>query len=131
MTTKHTPGPWKVMPCPTHGGKHPLHDQRWIATADTVIDHGHDPRSWGLESGSLICEMRDGLLGNAPLIAAAPELLEGHHTALQIIQGDLREALHGDSVEAFEYQAQLRTLRGIAMTLEAICSDAIAKAKSP
>ena len=75
MTTHHTPGPWKVIPCPMHAGKHPLHDQRWIATADTEIGFGHDPRSWALESGSLICEMRDGPLGNAPLIAAAPEML--------------------------------------------------------
>lgn len=58
-----------------HAGKHPLHDQRWIATGDAVVEFGHDPRSWALESGSLICEMRDGMLGNAPLIAAAPELL--------------------------------------------------------
>lgn len=65
------------------------------------------------------------------LFEASPDLLDGHRAALQIIQGDLREALHGDSVEVFEYQAQLRTLRGIAMTLEAICSDAITKAKSP
>lgn len=72
---RHTPGPWKVLPCPVNAGRHPLHDQRWVATADAKVEFGHDQRSWGLESGSLICEMRDGLLGNAPLIAAAPDLL--------------------------------------------------------
>jgi hypothetical protein len=70
-----TPGPWKVMPCPVHGGKHPLHDQRWIATAETQIEFGATPEDWRCETGSLICEMRDGEPANAALIAAAPELL--------------------------------------------------------
>lgn len=70
-----TPGPWKVMPCPVHGGKHPLHDQRWIATAETQIEFGAKPEDWRCETGSLICEMRDGEPANAHLIAAAPELL--------------------------------------------------------
>lgn len=126
---RHTPGPWKVLPCPVNAGRHPLHDQRWIATADAVVEFGHDPRSWGLESGSLICEMRDGLLGNAPLIAAAPDLLAALQNTLEIIRGDLREALHSESVKVDDYQAQLRNVRGISMTLEAVCSAAIAKAK--
>lgn len=63
-TLTHTAGPWKVMPCPQHAGKHPFHDSRWIATHDATLEHGHDPRSWGLESGSLICEMRDGDIAN-------------------------------------------------------------------
>jgi hypothetical protein len=63
------------MPCPDNAGKHPYHDHRWIATADAKVERGHDPRSWGLESGELICQMRDGTPANARLIAAAPELL--------------------------------------------------------
>lgn len=73
---QHTPGPWKVMPCPQHHGKHPFHDHRWIATADAVVEFGHDPRSWGVENGSLICEMRDGPPANAHLIAAAPDMAQ-------------------------------------------------------
>lgn len=74
----HTPGPWKVLPCPDHAGKHPFHDHRWIATADAEVERGNDPRSWGLFTGSLICQMRDcpdSMMANARLIAAAPELL--------------------------------------------------------
>jgi|688.fasta_scaffold81446_8 hypothetical protein len=73
--TAHTPGPWKVMPCPVHGGRHPLHDQRWIATAETQIEFGATPEDWRCETGSLICEMRDGEPANARLIAASPCLL--------------------------------------------------------
>lgn len=82
---KHTPGPWKVMPCPVNFGKHALHDYRWIATAEATVEYGHDPRSWAVENGSLICEMRDGPVANARLIAAAPELLAAlRRLALQV-----------------------------------------------
>ena len=120
--SRHTPGPWFL--AEKVEGKHTVTNLRRIRSEREKMEHGAVCEVYGIADGS-------EAHANARLIAAAPELLEGHHTALQIIQGDLREALHGDSVEAFEYQAQLRTLRGIAMTLEAICSDAIAKAKSP
>jgi hypothetical protein len=79
----HTPGPWQIMPCPVNHGKHPFHDNRWITTAGTVAEFGHDPRSWDIHGGSLICEMRDGPAANARLIAAAPDLL----AALEEIAG--------------------------------------------
>ncbi len=78
MSTQHTPGPWKALPDPIHAGKHACHDSRWIATADSQIEFGHDPRSWTLTSGTLICEMRDHIdapNANAALVAAAPDLL--------------------------------------------------------
>ena len=69
-----TPTPWKVMACPLHHGKHPCHDNRWIVSADAEYEFGHDPRSWGLSKGTLICEMRDHIsapAANAALIVQA------------------------------------------------------------
>lgn len=89
------------MPCPVNAGRHPLHDQRWIATADAVVEFGYDPRSWGLQSGSLICEMRDGHLGNAPLIAAAPDLLAALESCLAPLQQEYCRSQHiGHQTEA-------------------------------
>lgn len=74
---------WKVMPCPKFAGLHPLHDQRWIATDDAEVEWNHNETEWRLSNGSLICEMRDGPLNNAALIAAAPELLEALRAVMQ------------------------------------------------
>lgn len=104
---RHTPGPWKVLPCPVNAGRHPLHDQRWVATADAVVEFGHDPRSWGLESGSLICEMRDGHLGNAPLIAAAPDLL----AALADMAYEVQFALDNGNASGSRLVASLANFR--------------------
>lgn len=115
MSTTHTPGPWRVMPCPVNAGRHPLHDQRWIATADAVVEFGHDPRSWWLESGFLICEMRDGHLGNAPLIAAAPDLLAALENARNVLAalatGDL-EGIDRDSAALAQARAAIAKAKG-------------------
>jgi hypothetical protein len=72
----HTPGPWKIVPCPVHHGKHPFHDHRWIMTDDSeVVMSEHVPNDWHLSNGSAICMMRDVDPRNAHLIASAPELL--------------------------------------------------------
>lgn len=66
------------MPCPQHAGKHPFHDHRYVVTSDAELSYGHDPRdeSWGLSSGAIICQMRDGPPERAHLVAAAPQMLD-------------------------------------------------------
>lgn len=93
------------MPCPQHKGKHPFHDSRWIATHDAEPEFGHDPRSWYLASGSLICQMQDGPEANARLIAAAPDLL----AALVAIVGEIDDL--GDVDESNEDRALLDAAR--------------------
>ncbi len=79
----YTPGPWKVVPCPIHGGKHPFHDARWVMTADAEVEMSDwVPNDWRLSQGSMICMMRDVDPRHAHLIAAAPDLLEALEMAL-------------------------------------------------
>ena len=94
-----TPGPWKVMPCPVNNGLHPCHDHRWIATADA--EFGHDCRGWSLSSGSLICEMRDGPIANARLIAACPDMLAACRAALALLKDPDADEFNANQVEAF------------------------------
>lgn len=79
------------MPCPTHKGKHPCHDARWITTANAQVGRGaYGTNDWHLEEGDLICMMRDHIaapMANARLIAAAPDLL----AALQDISANAAE----------------------------------------
>ena len=88
--SKHTPGKWKTVSHPILAGKHPLHDNRYIMTADAEIELHVDPNKWDarncsdwdlpwhLTKGTIVCEMTD--LPNqayfASLIAAAPEMYE-------------------------------------------------------
>lgn len=108
-TPAHMALPWKVMPCPDNAGKHPFHDNRWIATEDAHVERGHDPRSWGLESGSLICEMRDGPPANAALIVRA---CNAHQALVDALRGTLAmlELLNApgthDPIEARVYAAR-------------------------
>ena len=41
MAQKHTPGPWRIMADPDNKGKHPLHDSRFVTTADREVDFGN------------------------------------------------------------------------------------------
>lgn len=67
-----------VMADPKDGGKHSLHDNRWIVTEGTEVEWTFDGRDWRVKDGSLIAMMRDcqKQYELARLFAAAPELLE-------------------------------------------------------
>jgi hypothetical protein len=83
----HAAGPWKVVPCPIHAGKHPCHDARWIMTADANVEMSdYVPDDWALTQGSIVCQMRDGDPRDAHLIAAAPELLAALEMALGAVE---------------------------------------------
>jgi len=58
--SKHTPGPWTVEAYPDRASRHPLHNNRYVASP-----------------GGLVCALRDqpAQAADARLIAAAPELL--------------------------------------------------------
>ncbi len=68
----------KVMADPKNEGKHPLHDNRWIVTANTEIDWNHNETEWALGVGSLVSQMTDCQHQSryARLFAAAPDMLD-------------------------------------------------------
>ena len=108
------------MPCPKNAGKHVFHDTRWIATSDAQVEvNPNDLSAWNLESGSLICEMRDGPSANARLIAAAPDLLAALVNCLPLL-----EASHLDMIDAQQEDSADLVFIGLEQV-----RDAIAKAK--
>lgn len=86
MNTQHAPVPWKVLPCasPALAEKHLFHANRHIATANAEWGLSNDMDSWELESGSIICDMRDGTPANAELIVRAVNSHEELVEALEI-----------------------------------------------
>lgn len=88
----HTPGPWIVQADPEHEGKHPLHDNRFVTTAD--LDMGPDAGPAQCTPGSIICSLRDQArqAEDAALISAAPDLLTAAKQALALIDDMARFA---------------------------------------
>ncbi|OMG89748.1 hypothetical protein [Achromobacter xylosoxidans] len=68
MTTKHTPGPWRIGKC--HGA----------VVADVPVNAGLDNDHAAVYGGHLIAESI--AVCNRPLIAAAPDLLEALDTVV-------------------------------------------------
>lgn len=83
--------PLKILPCPEHSGKHPLHDCRFIATIDTQVHVNEIPvtnqygdqlqpnrSDWSLLNGRIIAKMTDDEYQKeyAHLFALSPQLLE-------------------------------------------------------
>lgn len=75
-----------VMACPQHAGRHPFHDQRYLVTEGTTIEHGHDPRpgEWATKSGSLVATMRDCAVGTTAEIAHRCNAYESMVAALEM-----------------------------------------------
>jgi hypothetical protein len=83
--------PLKILPCPEHSGKHPLHDCRYIATIDTDVHVNEVPvtnqfgdklqpdrSDWQLINGRIVAKMTDDEYQReyATLFANSPWLLE-------------------------------------------------------
>lgn len=86
MNTQDTFSQWKTLGDEfSHRPDNPWAKSRFVATHDAKWEND-DPNTGVLESGKLICEMRDGALGNVSLIAAAPELLAALNLALATIE---------------------------------------------
>jgi hypothetical protein len=92
----------KVQADPEHKGKHPLHEHRFITTADCEFDDSN----LGVESGSIIAKMTDheNQKEYAQLFAAAPELLEACWKAIEIM---CKDNLHLRSAPEFAQAASI------------------------
>ncbi len=76
----------KIMPCPVNGGRHTLHDHRYIVTSNAEVEFSYQmPKDWALSTGSIVCEMMDCVDQKeyATLFAAAPGLLEWSQKLLE------------------------------------------------
>ncbi len=86
--------PLKILPCPEHSGKHPLHECRYIATADAEVEVDETPvtnrfgdqlqpdrSDWYLLKGDIVAKMTDteDQAAYARLFVHAPELLSALH----------------------------------------------------
>ena len=103
--------PLKILPCPEHSGKHPLHDCRYIVTTDTEVEVDEIPvtspfgdqlqpdrSNWHLLNGSFIAKMTDheDQKQYAHLFAAAPALLD----SLQAIVSEYEALMRSQGAQA-------------------------------
>lgn len=90
---RHTATPWKIMADPIRAGDIPFAGQRFIATADAVVEDGAVNESWRLVSGSLICTMRNGPKDNGAFIVRA---VNSHVALVDALEGLLAVADLGE-----------------------------------
>jgi hypothetical protein len=129
MKTNHLPGQLKIMADPEYAGMHPYHDHRYVVTADAEIALGHDPRpgNWELETGSLVCVMRDVDTATTQRLVACWNACEGiNPEAVPELLAALEEIARRGPVIGHNTIAAL-TLRITAM--QSIARAALAKAK--
>ena len=106
----HSPGPWRVEACPEHGGKHPLHDTRYVRASN----------------GNYVCAMRDTSTqsADARLIAAAPELLVAAVALLDLHGWEPGSEWGEEEREIFQ-----RCMNLVGETTDAMCGGKIGERK--